>query len=148
MDWWYFLVDRHLDRMLDIVEELGDDRVNVVPSLPQANSAYQILFHCCGMLEWWTREAALGRPVGRDRDSEFLAEGSLSDLVERVTTVREQLRQDLPSLEVGARLHGDPSEHYAHTPIGRSVGGVLMHVFEELAQHHGHLELTRDLVTR
>jgi hypothetical protein len=33
------------------------------------------------------------------------------------------------------------------TPIGASARGVLLHVLEELAQHHGHLEITRDLVT-
>ncbi len=148
MDWWYFLVERHLDRMLATAQALGDDGVNAVPSLPGANSAYQIIFHCCGMLEWWTREAALGGRVGRDRDAEFVARGTVADLVARVTTVKNQLRADLPSLDVAAPLRGDPSERYAQTPIGRSVGGVLLHVFEELAQHHGHLDLTRDLVTR
>ncbi len=148
MDWWYFLVERHLDRMLTIAGELGDDAVNTVPALPGANSAYQIVFHCCGVLEWWTRAAAIGRPVGRDRDAEFVARGTVADLADRVATVKRQLREDLASLDVAAPLRGDPSEHYADTPIGRSVGGVLLHVFEELAQHHGHLDLTRDLVSR
>ncbi|MHB2022057.1 MAG: mycothiol transferase [Mycobacteriales bacterium] len=146
MDWWYFIVERHLERMLAIAEELGDDCVNEVPSLAGANSAYQIVFHCCGLLEWWTREAALGSQVGRDRDAEFTASGTVADLVDRVATVKRQLREDLPSLDVAAGLRGDPSPHYANTPIGRSVGGVLLHVFEEIAQHHGHLDLTRDLL--
>lgn len=148
MDWWYFLVERHLDRMLASAEELGNERANEVPPLPGANSVYQLVFHCCGMLEWWTREAALGNPVGRDRDAEFVARGTVAELAERVATVKEHLRDDLRSLDVSARLVGDPSEHYANTPIGQSVGGVLLHALEELAQHHGHLDLTRDLVSR
>jgi len=144
--WAYFLVERHLDRMLAIAEDLGDDLVNVVPDLPGANSAYQIVFHSCGMLEWWTREAIQGHDVGRDRDAEFTATGDLAALRRRVTEVRGNLITDLEAIDLDGPLRGDPSAHYRETAIGRSTRGVLMHVFEELAQHHGHLELTRDLV--
>ena len=145
-EWWWFLVDRHLDRMVAMATDLGDQRVNILPSLPGANSAYQIVFHCCGMLEWWTREAVLGIDVCRDRDAEFEASGSVAELTARVDGVRRQLRDDLHAIDIDGPLRGDPSDHYRDTPIGRSVRGVLLHVLEELAQHHGHLELTRDLV--
>ena len=145
-EWWWFLVDRHLDRMVAIVEELGDDLVNVAPKLPGANSPFQIVFHCCGMLEWWTREAVLGTDVGRDRDAEFTSSGSVADLLARVDGVRRQLRRDLADIDLDGRLRGDPSDHYRETPIGTSARGVLLHVLEELAQHHGHLEITRDVI--
>lgn len=145
-EWWWFLVDRHLDRMLAIASELGDERLNVTPPLPGANSAYQIVFHCCGMLEWWTREAVLGVDVGRDRDAEFAATGSVAELTQRVDAVRRQLRGDLDVIAVDGPLKGNPSDHYRETPIGATARGVLLHVLEELAQHHGHLELTRDLL--
>lgn len=146
MDWWYFLVDRHLDPLLAIAEELGDDRVNAVPSLPGANSVYQMVFHCCSLLEWWTREVALGTAVGRDREAEFTARGTVADLTERVSAAKRHLRENLPALQANTALRGHAPERHADTPIGRSVGGVLLHVFEELAQHHGHAELTRDLL--
>lgn len=133
--------------MAAIVAELGDDLVNVRPPLPGGNSAYQIVFHCCGMLEWWTREATLGVDVGRDRDAEFVAAGSVADLLARLDDVRRQLRADLEAIDLDMPLRGDPSDHYRGTPIGATAHGVLLHVFEELAQHHGHLELTRDLVS-
>jgi len=145
-EWWWFIVDRHLDRMVAIATDLGDHRVNILPSLPGANSAYQIVFHCCGMLEWWTREAVLGIDAGRDRDAEFEAAGSVAELTARVDGVRQRLRQDLQLIDIDGPLRGDPSDHYKDTPIGSSARGVLLHVLEELAQHHGHLELTRDLV--
>jgi hypothetical protein len=141
----WFIVERHLDRMATIAVELGDELVNVVPDLPGANSAYQIVFHSCGMLEWWTRSAVLGRPVSRDRDAEFAASGTVPALLRRVETVRAQLLRDLPTIDLDGPLQGDPSEHYLGTPIGSTARGVLLHVLEELAQHHGHLEITRDL---
>ncbi|HET6815927.1 MAG TPA: DUF664 domain-containing protein [Mycobacteriales bacterium] len=146
-EWWWFLVDRHLDQMLTIASALGDDRVNALPTLPGANSAYQIVFHCCGMLEWWTREVVLGIDVGRDRDSEFTSTGTVPQLTTRVDAVRRQLKADLADIDLDGELRGEPSGQYVGTPIGRSPRGVLLHVLEELAQHHGHLELTRDLLS-
>jgi hypothetical protein len=141
----WFLVDRHLDRMAVIAAGLGDELVNYTPDLPGANSAYQLVIHCCGMIEWWTHSAMLGKPVARDRDAEFTASGNVPTLLRRVETVRAQFLRDIAMLDLDAPLLGDPSDHYVDTPIGRSARGVLLHVLEELAQHHGHLEITRDL---
>jgi hypothetical protein len=142
----YFLIDRHLAPMLSIAEGLGDELVNEVPDLPGANSPYQLVWHCCGMLEWWTREAILGVSVGRDRDAEFVARGTVADLKARVTQVCDQLIADLAQIHFDRPLRGDPSTDYVGTPIGSTAGGALLHVLEELAQHHGHLEITRDLL--
>jgi hypothetical protein len=141
----WFLVDRHLDRMAATAAGLGDELVNYTPDLPGANSPYQIVVHCCGMIEWWTRSAILGRPVARDRDAEFAASGTVSEMLRRVETIRAQLLRGLATIDLDAPLEGDPSDHYVGTPVGASARGVLLHVLEELAQHHGHLELTRDL---
>ena len=141
----FFLIERHLAPMLAIAESLGDDRVNVLPDLPGANSAYQLVFHSCGMLEWWTRESILGRPVGRDRAAEFTATGTIADLRARVARVVEQLTEDLPQIDLDAPLRGAHAD-YDGTPIAASARGALLHVLEELAQHHGHLEITRDVV--
>jgi len=142
----YFMLEGHFDQMSAEAAELGDELVNVVPDLPGANSAYQIVFHCCGMLEWWTHAAILGLDVERDRDAEFVASGTVAQLTARVDQVRAQFIKDLEHMDLDAPLLGNPSSDYADTPIGQSTRGALMHVFEELAQHHGHLELTRDLV--
>jgi hypothetical protein len=144
----WFLVDRHLDRMAAIASDLGDELVNFTPELPGANSPYQLVLHCCGMIEWWTRSAILGKPVDRDRDAEFKAWGEVTTLLRRVESVRAQLLRDLATVDLDAPLQGEPSAHYIGTPIGASARGVLLHVLEELAQHHGHLEITRDLAHR
>src|SRR4051812_27632997 len=108
MEWWYFLVERHLDRMAAIAAELGDDLVNAAPALPGANTTYQIVFDSCGMLEWWTREAVLGHDVGRDREAEFVARGSVADLAQRVDAVKDHLRHDLTLISEDMELRGDP----------------------------------------
>src|SRR3954464_13291180 len=107
--------------MTTIVAEMDDRSVNATPHLAGANSAYQILFHCCGMLEWWTRSAILGLDVMRDRDAEFTAAGTVESLAARVEIVREHLRSDLHEIDPGAPLRGEPSEDYSQTPIGRSA---------------------------
>jgi hypothetical protein len=145
-EWRYVLLDRHLDQMLAIAEDLGDELLNETPALPGANSPYQILFHCCGMLEWWTREANLAVDVGRDRAAEFEARGDLASLQARVGQVRAQLLADLAATDLAAAPRAELSAEYTSTPLGRTARGVLLHVLEELAQHHGHLELTRDLL--
>src|SRR3954471_16219872 len=115
--WDYVLAERQLDRMMALATELGDALVNDSRDLPGANSPYQILFHCCGMLEWWTRSAILGFDVVRDRDGEFASSGTVESLGARVDIVREQLLSDLHEIDPAAPLRGDPSEHYRDTPI-------------------------------
>ena len=142
-DLYFFLIERHLEPMLEIVTTLGDSLANRRPGLAGANSPYQLVVHCCGMLEWWSREAILGEPVGRDRAAEFVATGSVEDLRARVEQVSQQLRADLARTDLDAPLRGDPAD-YAGTPIGATARGALLHALEEFAQHHGHLEITRD----
>ena len=132
--------------MRAIAVDLGDSLVNALPELPGANSAFQILWHCCGMLEWWTRQAILGMEVDRDRPAEFVAHGSVAELTARMDEVRAQLLADLPLMDLAATPLGHIEAEDLATPLGASVHGILLHVFEELAQHHGHLEITRDVV--
>ena len=131
--------------MLEIAEWLGDDRVNILPDLPGGNSAYQLVFHSCGMLEWWTHASILGQRVARDREAEFTSTGTVAQLQARVAQVIAQLAEDLPLIDLDAPLRG-PYADYGGTPIAASARGAMLHVLEELAQHHGHLEITRDLV--
>jgi len=131
--------------MLDIVADLGDELANTAPPLPGANTPYQLVFHCCGMLEWWTRQAILGEDVDRDRAAEFAASGTVEQLRSRVEQVVFQLEGDLARIDLDAPLRG-PYADYGGTPIAESARGAMLHVLEELAQHHGHLEITRDVL--
>jgi uncharacterized damage-inducible protein DinB len=139
------IIDQTLDGMLAIAEELGDDRVNRQPDLPGANSPYVILAHCVGLTHFWIGEVLGGRQVNRDREAEFRARGTVADMRRHVQTLKQHLRQDI------SHVRGD--QPLTVTLSGRSErmqnkrqGAILLHCYKELAQHHGHMDLTRDLL--
>ncbi len=141
-------IDRALDGMVAILEELGDELANREPDLPGANSPYAILFHCLGVTNYWVGTLLGGRDVPRDRPAEFKANGSVKDLSDRIHGLKVQIRSDLDGFKGTAALTSTPN----HSPIPEDVqwtqGGVLVHTYEELAQHHGQMELTRDILNR
>jgi hypothetical protein len=143
---YLWFVDDCLDAMVRIVGDLGDDLASTAPELPGANSPYAILTHCLGVVRWWGGEMVADHDVERDRDAEFVATGAVADLVEEVRRTRAVLRDDLTALRAGAPTARPSAPDYAETPFGRSQAGVLMHIFHELAQHLGQMEITRDVL--
>lgn len=146
-------VDDALDGMIGIVRELGDERANQRLDLPGSNSPYALLTHCLGVLEYWGGAFIAGRPIERDRDAEFRATGPVADLVARTRRSREQLAADLTGFEplaspqasvLEAHLRACPED--AGLPLAATQGGVLIHVYEELAQHRGQMETIRDVL--
>jgi hypothetical protein len=141
---WY--IDVALDGMVAIVEELGDERANLRPDVPGMNSPYVILYHCLGVMEFWGGHVIAGRAVERDRDAEFVARGPVADLVARARRARSQLAEDLTMLDPPAPRRGTLDGEDAVRPLGRTQGGAAVHIFEELAQHHGQMEGCRDVL--
>ncbi len=143
-------IDRALDGMLRIVEELGEERANMRPDLPGANSPYAILTHCVGVCNYWIGTLLAGREVFRDRDAEFRASGTVVELRERVWELKTQFRQDIKQVQGEKRLASAPNSAY-NLLRGTEFedwtqGAALIHTYEELAQHHGQMELTRDVL--
>jgi hypothetical protein len=133
--------DDALTAMSDIVTGLGDDLANRRPDLPGANSPVQILTHCLGVMGWWAGAVNLGRPVERDRDAEFEAVCRAADLAADVERARRQLHDDVAAADPAAAPARPEHQHdYA------TQGAVLLHVYEELAQHRGQMEITRDVL--
>jgi hypothetical protein len=141
---WY--VDRALGSLSSILTGLGDELANQRPALPGANSPYVIVSHCLGVMEQWGGESIAGRDVERDRPAEFVATGRVDDLVGRVAAAREQLARDLALMDPLAAPRHPPDPEDVDLPVGRSQGGVALHIYEELSQHLGQLELTRDIL--
>ncbi|ETX04268.1 MAG: hypothetical protein ETSY2_29755 [Candidatus Entotheonella gemina] len=137
-------IHRALDDMVRILETLGDERVNQRPGLPQANSPYSIVTHCAGVTEYWLGHVLAKRPLNRDREAEFEAQGTVAQIRQVVRQLQQQIEVDLPPIAgdqpVGepVDLHGDLQEH--------TQGEVLLHWYRELTQHLGQLELTRDIL--
>ena len=133
--------DEALVAMRDIVVDLGDELANRRPDLPGANSPVQILTHCLGVTGWWAGAVNLGRPVTRDRDAEFEAVCRVADLAVDLERARRQLHDDVAAADLGAEPVAAEDRHEYSTQ-----GAVLLHVHEELAQHRGQLEITRDVL--
>jgi Protein of unknown function (DUF664) len=143
---WY--VEEALAAMSGIVADLGDELANQRIDAPDANSPFAVLTHCLGVIEYWGGEVIADRPIDRDREAEFRASGPVADLLARVAVTRAQLTRDLAGLDPAAAPRGPVDAEDAATPVGRTQGGVLLHIYEELAQHRGQLEVTRDVLLR
>jgi DinB superfamily len=141
---WY--VDVALDGMVAIVTELGDDLANRRPDVPGANSPYVLLHHCLGVMEHWGGHVVAGRTIERDRDAEFRASGPVDELVARARRARRQLADDLRDLDAAAPPRGTTDPEDAGLPLARTQGGAVLHLYEELAQHHGQMEGCRDVL--
>lgn len=139
--------DQALDRMSAILRTLGDELANQRPDLPGANSPYAIVTHCLGVIDFWAGGLVAGREVARDREAEFTASGPVDELVSRLEAAKLRFHQDVAAADPSAPLRKDPHPAYKNAVAGLTQGGALQHVYEELAQHHGQLEVTRDLLT-
>ncbi len=149
-DDFLLFTDRALDRMLRIIEELGDHLANRTPDLPDANSPYAILTHCIGVIDYWMSNLIGDRDITRDRPAEFTAAGSATEIRVRVEAVKHRLHEDILKVDgPAAPRHGQPISHQpAGGPAHWTQGAALIHTYEELAQHLGHMEITRDLLRR
>jgi hypothetical protein len=141
---WY--LDQALDTMVEIVVDLGDVAINRRIDTPGSNSPYAVLTHCLGVIEFWGGHAIAGRTIQRDRASEFVATGSVEDILGKVERSREQIREDIKALEPGSPPRGALSQKDLDKPTGRTQGGVLMHIYEEISQHLGQMEVSRDVL--
>lgn len=139
-------VDRAVDALCGIVTSLGDDLANQRPDLPGANSPYAILTHCLGVTADWGGRAVAGRDVQRDRPAEFTAAGPVAGLVAAAERAKLQFRADAQTADPQAALRRPAARRRQDVLEARSQGHALLHVVEELYQHLGQAELTRDLL--
>ena len=146
VDDYLFFVDDALDGMAGIVTDLGDELANARLDLPGANSPFAVLTHCLGVIEYWAGFIVAGRVIERDRAAEFRATGAVADLVGRVRQARVQLAADIAELDPTGAPRGTPEPEDAELPVARTQGGALVHIYEELAQHRGQMETTRDVL--
>ena len=145
-DDYIWFVNQKLDQMVEVLHQLGDDHVCERPELPGANSPFGIVTHCLGVMTSWAGHLVAGREVVRDREAEFHATGDVETLVAKIDTARIQFRSDVDAAQFNAALHDAVSPADADLPIGKRQGAALVHIFEELTQHLGQMEITRDVL--
>ena len=149
-DLLYFM-NHALDGMVSIAGELGDERVNLRPDFPGANSPYVILYHSVCCTHFWCGAILAGRKVKRDRDAEFQATGTVADLRQAVKNLQGQLPKDLEHVQGDQPLvypDGLLPIHIQHGIQDWSQGKTLIHAYEELSQHFGQMEITRDILMK
>jgi len=143
---WF--VDLALAQMTALVRELGDDRANRRLDVAGSNSPYAILTHCLGVMEFWGGATVAGRAVERDRAAEFVATGTVDELVRRAETSRRRLHVDAVVANWEEAPSGRAPQGAQEVPYDRSKGAVMLHIVEELFQHLGQMEVTRDVLMR
>ncbi|MFJ2352325.1 DUF664 domain-containing protein [Glutamicibacter sp. AGC13] len=133
------------DQIIEIIATLPEELSNVRPGIPGGNSPTQLLMHCCGMMRRWSSTVNLGVAIPRDRAAEFTANLPTVQALAHASVVRAEFTADLAQTQMQASP--------ASLPVGRedeffaqTCQGVLLHVLEELCQHLGHLEITRDML--
>lgn len=145
-DEYVYFLRRAFDGMIGALEELGDERAGDAPPLPGANSPYAITRHCMGVAEYWIGHAIAGRAVERDRAAEFAARGTAADLRRDVDPLLGRLRADLAGISGDSRPRKVPPASFEGPDRDLTCAGVQLHVLEELAQHHGQVQISRDLL--
>ncbi len=142
-DYMWF-VDLALGQMAGIVEELGDDLAKRRPPFRGGNSTFVILTHCLGVMEYWGGATVAERPVRRERAAEFSASGNVAELLRRTEHARRRLREDIVGLHAMAAPVGVRPDPDDPVPYTQAKGAALIHILEELFQHLGHMQITRD----
>jgi hypothetical protein len=137
-----YFATKTLTAMAGIVAELGDDLANRKPALPGANSPYALLNHCLGAIDYWAGQVVSGRPAQRDRDAEFLATGPVQPLLDRLQATVTQLTADAQQADVRAAPRVAPPAAFAEL----DQGGALFHLYTDLVQHLGQMEILRDTI--
>lgn len=139
-------VDRAVDALTGIVVGLGDEDANRRPGLPGANSPYVLLKHCLGVMEYWGGQVVAGREVQRDRAAEFRSCGPVAELAAAAQQAKRRFRADIAEADPAAPPRGTHQTTGPDELEMASQGHALLHVMEELCQHLGHAEITRDLL--
>jgi Protein of unknown function (DUF664) len=125
-DYLYF-VERAVRGMTGIVTELGDELSCIRPDLPGANTAYGLLTHCLGVMEYWGRHLVAGRGSQRERAAEFDATGTVAALAMQVDDALRQLRIDVASASSPGRRRRQPQVPAAHGGLRAPVFADRLH---------------------
>jgi hypothetical protein len=133
-------------QLREVVERLGDDRVNTRPHGPHTNSGAALVTHCCGVCEFWLGHVGLGRPSTRDRASEFRATATVAELVALLDATLAQVEADLVALDATRPESASAAFRDSLIEGDRSDASLVLHVIEELFQHLGHADLTADVL--
>jgi hypothetical protein len=144
------IADR-LEQICGVVTTMTPAQLNRTPA-EGANSAWVLATHTVGNARAWILGIACGRDVRRDRPAEFASSGEdaaalVADARRCIAEVNDALAA-LDPARLGVRMT-PPQELWGEgSPRDTSVREAIIQVIEHASLHLGHLQLTRDIVTR
>ena len=147
---------KEIQGYLTTLGELQDQMKKLLEGLPQealdwrpipgegklaTNSFSGIIAHLAGSEMFWMKEIIGRQPIQRDREAELVTRGvSVSELMARLDAAARSAEENLSPLTESqleeARKFRDRSV---------LVRWAILHVIEHMAQHLGHMQLTRQL---
>ena len=137
--------DTALEGYAVVCRDLGDDLVNArLDDVPGSNAAYALVAHVVGVMGFWASTVNRGIVVPRDRDAEFRSTGTVEEALALLDAGRTRLHEDARAASPRRPPVNPPSDD--PDMVDATQGAVLLHVYEELAQHLGQLEVTRDVL--
>lgn len=138
------LILHKLDELVTLVSSCNDNEANTELNHAGSNTLIQLLAHCCGMMRRWSSSVNLGIEVPRDREQEFRTAMSVQESVELAGRTRTAFVADVAATEMqmSPALIPTGREHFWTV----TCEGVLLHVLEELSQHLGQAQITRDVL--
>jgi hypothetical protein len=105
------------------------------------NSLAVIAVHLAGSQTFWMKEIIGRTPIQRDREAEFATKGiSTADLQAKLDTAGKIAEEILSPLTESQMEEG---RKFRDKPI--TVRGGVLQVIDHVAQHIGHMQLTRQL---
>lgn len=131
--------------MTKVLDRLDDETVNQRPEGWGTNSVAGLIVHCCELAPSWFEMPGLGRDSDRDREAEFAAEATVDELRARIADAVDRTCALVAEFVAGPTVPDHPFRDFMPGE-DRSDGALVIHVFEELFQHLGHLEVTADAV--
>lgn len=133
--------------MEKVLDRVDDTTVNLRPDGWGTNSVAGLVVHCCELAPSWFETPGLGRASERHRESEFTTEATVAELRSRIADSRARCERLACDLTIGPTAGDHPFREFL--PGGdRSDAALVIHVFEELFQHLGHMEVTADALGR
>ena len=134
-----------LDGIGNVLDGLDDESVNQKPIGWGTNSIAGLIVHCCELAPSWFQTPGLGRESVRDRESEFTTTATINDLRDRIANAKATLEPLVTEFTEGPTALDH--EFRAFLPGGdESDGSLVLHIFEELFQHLGHMEVTAEAI--
>lgn len=129
--------------MLDVMaqcSDLSDDDLNRPLEISECNTLFALAIHLLESANYWVLGTISDQLVKRDRQAEFQARGTRTELLERYGRWMATMKDTLNTL---------PDEHLDQPVPGEeplTVCDGFLHAIQHCSLHLGHIQLSRQML--